>query len=169
MRLSSDFDPNRRLFLAGAAALPVLLAGSVGRAQPAATFSAVAVDVGPLVALGDGGARLYLQPALLEAMREVFADRITGGRGGPILTARITSIYLAPYDGQQTTDAFGGNDNIEGDGIVSSRGQVLSTTHILTELPPTYSGALVTQSLDQIRYRSIAHQFAYWLRREMGI
>ncbi len=161
---------NRRTVLLAGLAGPLLVMRSPARAEGAAGFRAVEVDVSPLDAFGGGGARTLLQPALLAEMRKVFADRLVPGNAqAPVLTARITSIYFSPYDGAETTDSFGGNDNIEGDGIVSNGRQVVSTTHILTELPPTYSGSLVTPNLDLIRYQSICYQFAYWLRREMGL
>lgn len=169
---------NRRTLLATALALPFgaatrgAWAQGFGSAAPAAvaSFRAVQVDASPLLAYGGGGSAAILTPALLQAMRRVFADRLTPGDSrAPVLVARITNVYLSGYDGAQTFDAFGGNDNIEGDGIVSRGGQVLSSTHILTEVPPTYSGSIVTQNLDLIRYDSIAKQFAYWLRREMNL
>ena len=138
---------------------------------PAATrFGRVAVDISPLIDHGGGGAARALGPALLAQMRKVFGDRIGGG--GPVLTARITNLFLASYTGNEGSLGFGGNDNIEGDGIVSSGGRVLSTTRILTELRPAYSGSYNTpdvEGLDDRRVSSIAYQFAYWLRREMNL
>ena len=168
---------NRRTLLAAALAGPLGLAtrgawaqGLAAAAPAAAGFRAVQVDASPLLAYGGGSSAAILTPALLQALRRVFADRLTPKDArAPVLVARITNLYLSGYDGAKTFDSFGGNDNIEGDGIVTRGGQVLSTTHILTELPPTYSGSIVTPNLDLIRYESIAQQFAYWLRREMNL
>ena len=161
----------RSVLLAGLATPLAAIVGRPAIAQvPAARFRAIAVDLTPLDRYGGGSAGRFLEGPLLSAMRTVFADRLdAGGGASPLLTARITEVFMASYDGAQTFDSLGGNDNIEGDGIVSQAGTVLSSTHILTELPPSYSGSLVTPNLDAIRYQSIAHQFAYWLRREMGI
>lgn len=157
----------RRTVLGAAAALvPGLVTGHAARAQGAAAFRAVAVDIAPLLDHGGGNSARTLGNVLLAQMRTTFADRLGGG--GALLTARITNLYFSIYDGNEDF-AFGHNDNIEGDGIVSSGGRVLSTTHILTELPPSFSGAYFTQGIDRIRLDSIAHQFAYWLRREMAV
>lgn len=164
---------DRRTLLATVLAAPLGLATRGARAQAvgaAASFREVQVDASPLLAYGGGGSAAILTPALLQALRRVFADRLTPSDArAPVLVARITNVYLSSYDGARTFDAFGGNDNIEGDGIVTRGGQVLSTTHILTEVPPSYSGSIVTPNLDLIRYDSIARQFAYWLRREMNL
>ena len=160
---------DRRTLLAAGLLAPLTLVSGRARAQAATRFRGVEVDVSPLDRFGGGGARNLLAPALLAEMRKVFAPQIAADdRAAPVVVARITSLYMAPYDGAQTYDSFGGNDNIEGDGLVTARGQVLSSTHILTELPPTYSGSIVTENLDLIRYQSIAYQFAWWLHREMG-
>ncbi len=168
---------SRRAFIRSASLVTLAAAGGPALAQtggnPAAapsTFRAVAVDVTPMLDHGGGASARALGEVLLVQMRKVFADRITpGAAGAPLLTARITSLFLGSYVGTEDNLGFGNNDNIEGDGIVSAGGQVLSTTHILTELPPSYSGPYYAPNIDQIRIESIAYQFAYWLRREMGI
>lgn len=168
--------PSRRAFLGAALAVPLAAVPSLLRAQtfgePAAPagavrFRSVAVDVGPMLDKGGGNPARELGQVLLGEMRAVFADRL-GGRG-PLLTARVNSLYFTIYSGTDTDFAFGKNDSIEGDGIVSNGGRIVSSTHVLTELPPSYSGAYYTQGIDRIRVQSIAHQFAYWLRREMQI
>ncbi len=166
----------RRSLLRTALATPLLSVpalafaqGLFGGGQPVAAsqFRAVSVDVSRLLELGGGNSARALATVLEAQMRTVFADRLGGA--GPLLTARITNLYFTIYSGGQDAFAFGHNDNIEGDGVVSQAGRVLSTTHILTELPPSYSGAYYTEGIDRIRLESIAHQFAYWLRREMNI
>lgn len=153
------------------ATVPALLrAQGLGEAAApagAARFRSVAVDVGPMLDKGGGNSARGLATVLLAEMRTIFADRL-GGRG-PLLTARVNSLYFTIYSGANTDFAFGQNDSIEGDGIVSNGGRVVSSTHVLTELPPSYSGAYYTEGIDRIRLQSIAHQFAYWLRREMQI
>lgn len=172
----SDSVFSRRAVLGTALALPLAAAPSLLRAQGlgesaapagAVRFRSVAVDLGPVLARGGGNPARELGQFLLGEMRAAFADRL--GRGGPLLTARVSSMSFTIYSGRDTDFAFGGNDSIEGDGIVSSGGRVLSSTHVLTELPPSYSGAYYTEDIDRIRVRSIAHQFAYWLRREMQV
>jgi hypothetical protein len=46
---------------------------------------------------------------------------------------------------------------------------MLSETPVLTTLPPSYSGAWYDPNIDRRRVSSLSYQFAYWLRREMGI
>ena len=170
-------DSNRRHLLAAVPAACGLVLFGRAAAAPAEPdgsgplFGAVAVDATPVADHGGAVLASALAQALLPQMRRVFADRLTPGRrGAPVLTARITAIYFADYVGGAGIDRFGRNDSIEGDGLVrDGRGQVSSTTHILTELSPTYSGAYYTAGIDRIRLDSLAYQFAYWLRREMNV
>lgn len=167
---------SRRAVIGTALALPFAAApsllqaqgfGSTTAAAGAVRFRSVSVDVGPVLAHGGGNPARELGQVLLGEMRAAFADRLGGG--GPSLTARVSSMSFSIYSGRDTDFAFGNNDSIEGDGIVSSGGRVVSSTHVLTELPPSYSGAYYTEGIDRIRVQSIAHQFAYWLRREMQV
>ena len=111
-----------------------------------------------------------LEPPLTAQLRNVFADRLAPGDArAPDLVARITHFYMTSYAGGEPVDAIGPQDSIEGDGLVVSGGRQLSSTHVLTSLRPSFSGAFYTQGIDQRRADSIAYQFAYWLRREMNV
>ena len=162
---------NRRRFMGLLAAVPVGVGASGARAQAAATsFRSVAVDTSPMARYGGAHIGDLLTEALLPTMRKVFADLIhPGDTRAPVLVARIATLTMSVYDGEVEVDGFGPKDAIEGDGLVVQGGRTLSSTHVLTELSPGYSGSVVTQGLDLIRYESIAYQFAYWLRREMNL
>jgi hypothetical protein len=102
-------------------------------------------------------------------MREVFSDVLSlNDRSGPILVARVTNVYMASSGGH-SRNSTSGNDNIEGDGIVLCKRRVVQSAHVLTELSPSYSGPFYNLSTERLRYDSIAFQFAYWLRRELGL
>lgn len=158
--------------LAGATGVLPARAQLFGGGQPAAAsqFRSVAVDVTTLLDRGGGASARALGGVMLAQMRKHFADRVTGNGRDPLLTARVTSLYFQIYSGADLRDlGFGSNDNISGDGIVSAGGRVLSSTHVLTELSPSYSGAYYTQGIDDARLTNISFQFVYWLRREMGL
>ncbi len=133
-------------------------------------FRAVRVDTSPVAEHGGAGIAAALRAALGPQMQKVFADRIApADPSAAILMARISSVFLSSYVGGVGIDQFGQQDNIEGDGIVVSGGRTVSSTHVLTELSPSYSGAYYTAGIDRIRLDSLAYQFAYWLRREMNV
>lgn len=167
---------DRRPFLA---AIPA--AGAVallGRSAPALAvpdaarppFGAVTVDATPVADHGGRAVASALAQALLPQLRKVFADRLVpSGRGAPVLTARISAVHFTDYVGGIGIGRFGQNDSIEGDGLVHDGHGQLSSTHVLTELSPTYSGAYYTAGIDRVRLDSLAYQFAYWLRREMNV
>ncbi len=156
----------RRAFLGGGAAL---LLPRVARAQ-AARFRGVSADTSPIAATGGGSTAAALRAVLDQDLARTFADLLAPRDAtAPLLVARVSAVYLSSYGGGVPLDQFGQQDSIEGDGLVVAGGRTLSTTHVLTELSPGYSGAYYTEGIDRIRLASIAHQFAYWLRREMGV
>lgn len=133
-------------------------------------FRRVVADASPLLRFGGAGSVRILEPPLTAQLRNVFADRLAPGDArAPDLVARITHFYMTSYAGGEPVDAIGPQDSIEGDGLVVSGGRQLSSTHVLTSLRPSFSGAFYTQGIDQRRADSIAYQFAYWLRREMNV
>ncbi len=139
-------------------------------AGAAIRFRRVVADASPLLQYGGAGSARILEGPLTAQLRHVFADRLApGDPHAPDLIARITHFYMTSYAGGESIDAIGPEDNIEGDGIVMSGGRQSSSTHILTSLRPSFSGAFYTQGIDGRRVDSIAYQFAYWLRREMNI
>lgn len=151
-----------------------LLPGA-GTALPARLrFRTVAVDTAPLARLGSPATADLVGHVMGRKLHDVFADLIApGDGGGATLVARISSITLVPYVSGRSyggrSSGGGGNDNIEGVGIVRAGGRVLTEVPVLTVLDPGYSGAWYLPDIDALRVDSICHQFAYWLRREMGV
>ncbi len=134
-------------------------------------FGRIEVDTSRLLRLGDVAGSEVVTRVLTRQLQEVFAD-LAAPRGGATLVARISSIYLASYVGSRAyngRDGGGGNDNLEGVGIVSSGGQVLAEVPVLSVLSASYSGAWYQPDIDERRVLSICHHFAWWLRREMGV
>jgi hypothetical protein len=140
------------------------------RAAPGLRFSRFAVDTRALLATSnDATARLVAQD-LQRSLADVFADRAAGRGGGATLLVRIDSIFLPPYTGGGSGSGKGnGPDNMSGTGIVVSGGRALSETPLLATLDSSYSGAWYQPNIDALRVASLSHQFAYWLRREMGL
>ncbi|WP_131196563.1 hypothetical protein [Lichenihabitans psoromatis] len=161
---------DRRRFLGAVVAVPLVAVAGSASAQAATSFRAIGVDTSPLLQYGGGGSAAALQRVLPGQMRKVFADLLTPADArAPTLVARIRYMSLTSYAGGYTVDAIGPNDTIEGDGIVMSGGREIASTHVLTTLSPSYSGAYYTEGIDAIRVDSLAYQFAYWLRREMNL
>ena len=169
---------------AGAAALP-LAAGPAaaqfgpspfggGSSLPAGLrFGDIAVDASRLARLGNPGDAERVTTVLTRQLREVYADiTVPRGTGGATLVARISSISMPSYVGSRAyngKDGGGGNDSLEGVGIVASGRQVLGQVPILSVLSPTYSGSWYQPDIEAKRLVSICHHFAWWLRREMGV
>lgn len=146
--------------------------GAPGAAAPAGglRISRVAVDTAALRSPFDGSDAALLARDLAGDLRHVFADLMVGsGDRGVTLLARVHSLYLPPWAGDRRGNAGDGPDNIEGVGIVASGGRVLSETPLYTTLNPSYSGAWYLPDINERRIASISYQFAYWLRREMGV
>ena len=140
---------------------------------PGLRFGAMAVDADRVARLGNPGGAALVVRHLTRQLRAVFADLLVApGAGGATLTARISSLYLASYAG---TQSYGhrsegpNNDDLEGAGVLSSGGRVLAEVPLLAVLDAGYSGAWYLPDIDERRIASISHQFAYWLRREMGV
>jgi hypothetical protein len=145
-----------------------------GTALPAGLrFHDVVVDASRLARLGNEAGAAAVTRDLTHQLHQVFADlMVPHGTGGATLVAKISSLYLADYTGSRAyngRNGGGGNDNLDGVGIVSSGGQVLAEVPILSVLTPSYSGAWYLPDIDQRRVVSICHHFAWWLRREMGV
>ncbi len=136
-------------------------------------FHEIAVDASRLARLGNEDGAVVVTRVLTRELHQVFADLMAPrGAGGATLVARISSIYLGSYTGSRAyngRDGGGGNDNLEGVGVVSSGGQVLAQVPILSVLSASYSGAWYNPAIDEKRVVSICHHFAWWLRREMGV
>ena len=169
----------RRTALLALAATPALAAAfpafaQVPGASPAAglRIRSVVVDATRVAALGnpDGADRLAV--VLARQMRKVFADLIVPNATDATLVARISSLYLVSYAGSGTfgrRGSGGGDDSLEGVGIVTAGGRAVSQTSVLAVLDPGYSGPWYLPDIDERRLESIAYQFAWWLRREMGV
>jgi hypothetical protein len=147
--------------------------GGVAALPPGLRFGDVAVDASRLARLGNEAGAAAVTRVLERQLQETFADLMAPhGAGGATLVAKISSLYLADYTGSRAyngRNGGGGNDNLDGVGIVSSGGQVLAQVPILSVLTPSYSGAWYLPDIEERRVVSICHHFAWWLRREMGV
>ncbi len=133
-------------------------------------FGTVAADTTRIARLGNPVGAALLARGLERELPAVFADRMAAGGRGAALLVRVNSLYLGFYTGGRWGGTQGvGPDNIDGVGLVTSGGRLLSQTPIYTTLDPSYSGAWYLPDIDRRRIESISHQLAYWLRREMGI
>ncbi|MGI3902787.1 MAG: hypothetical protein ACRYGP_14415 [Janthinobacterium lividum] len=136
-------------------------------------FRDVVVDASRLARLGNEAGAALVTQVMTRQLQEVFADLMAPrSAAGATLVAKISSIYLGSYTGSRAYNGKsggGGDDNLEGVGIVSSGGRVLAQVPILSVLTPSYSGAWYQPNIDELRTVSICHHFAWWLRREMGV
>lgn len=136
----------------------------------AETFSGIRVDVGPLIAQGNGLQAEALRADLLAALRQSFADRL--GRDGPLLVVRIRSISINPYAGSQGgRGGFGGgtsSDYLDGEAlVVGRRGEILRRHPQLSTTPSSSGGAWYDQASERRRVAAIAEHYAGWLRRAL--
>ena len=154
-----------------AAALP---AGAQDASLPPTTrFSAIRVDVRPLLATGLGvyaeGVRGELQAALARA----FADRVGGP--GPTLVVRVTGLSLNPYAGSETRGGRGGGnatntDYLEGEALVIDRGGTVLLRHPqLSATNASSGGAWYDPASERRRVSYIAGHYAAWLKRGLGL
>ena len=146
--------------------------GGPGAGFPAGLrIGAVLIDTDRIARLGNPDGAELLQRDLSRQLHTVFGDRFASrGAGGATLAVRITSLYLPPWAGGRRGGNSGeGPDSIEGVGTVTLGGRALSETPVLATLSPSYSGTWYDPDIDLRRAASLSYQFAYWLRREMGI
>ena len=154
------------------------------RADDARTFGSVAVDVGPLRALGLGPVADEVGGALRTALLSAFADRIGTGRperatsgrpaaraSGPRLVVRLTALSVRSYvggDGVFGPGAAFNNDYLEGvAAIVGTDGRVLAEHPQLSALPASSGGAWYDPASEHRRLVALAEHFAGWLRRAL--
>ena len=166
----------KRYGVVAVAVLGACLAGlsslKAAPAVPVDRFGGIVIDTSRLERFGSPRTAALLQRQLAVEARQIFADRLTpGDRRAPTLVIKIDSLSMASYAGasDRTFPGSGNMDYLEGDGAVTSGGQVLSSTHVLSVLDAGYSGPWNLPDIDDRRIVSISHQFAYWLRREMGL
>ncbi|KMO43171.1 hypothetical protein VQ02_00685 [Methylobacterium variabile] len=151
----------------------ILPAGAQDAALPPATrFSAIRVDVGPLLARGLGGYAEGVRGELQAALARTFADRVGGP--GPILVVRVTGVSLNPYAGSETRFGGGGNatnsDYLEGEALVVGRGgEVLLRHPQLSATPASSGGAWYDPASERRRVSYIAEHYAAWLKRGLGL
>ena len=171
----------RRAVLVGCGAFTLAVTWVFGSASPAYAqdtagavalrFRTIVVDTSRLAALGSPTTADLVRQALAAEARTIFADRLAPADArASSLTIRIDSITLASYaDNAPAFGGMGNTDYLEGAGIVSSGGHVVSTTPVLSALDASYSGAWYQPDIDRKRIVSLSHHFAYWLRRQMGL
>lgn len=163
------------LSLGGTAAAVVALPSlAMAQAAPAALrFRTIAIDTSRLASLGDPQMADAVQRLLAPELRQTFGDLMApGDRTAPTLVVRIRSISLSDYVGSRSYGGRSGTKNVdylEGAGIVTMGGHVVSETPVLSALDAGYSGPWYLPGIDERRVSSITQHFAYWLRREMGV
>ncbi|TGD95622.1 hypothetical protein [Methylobacterium nonmethylotrophicum] len=152
-----------------AAALPA--SAQDAALSPATRFSAIQVDVRPLLARGLGPYAEGVRGELQAALARSFADRVGGP--GPTLVVRVTGISLNPYAGSETR--FGGGnatntDYLEGEAlVVDRRGTVLLRHPQLSATKASSGGAWYDPASERRRVTYIAEHYAAWLRRGLGL
>jgi hypothetical protein len=132
-------------------------------------LSGIRVDVGPLLARGDGLRAQALQADLTRALAAEFAD-VSGGRG-PTLVVRLNSLSMNPYVGNQGRSGFGGSmdsDYLDGEALlIGRRGEVLARHPQLSVVPASSGGAWYDPESERRRVTAIAAHYAGWLRRAL--
>lgn len=132
-------------------------------------LSGIRVEVGGLVAQGDGPRAQALQADLTKALRSEFAD-VLGGRG-PTLVVRLRSLSMNPYVGNQGRGGFGGSmdsDYLDGEALlIGRRGEVLARHPQLSVVPASSGGAWYDADSERRRVTAIAAHYAGWLRRAL--
>jgi len=154
---------NRRAFVTGLAAvmagftLPHWLGGGRASAQ-GQTFSRIVVDTRPLEARGAGGQAAIIRPRLQASLRRELAGRI--GRRGPVLIARVHTISLSSFIGNDR----GGvpSDYLEGEVIVGREGFPMLVTQSSDS-----GGTWYLPDNEARRLQAIADSFASWIRRRV--
>ena len=153
---------------------PIRAPGTASTTATDLRLRTVVIDATRVAALGNPGGADRLAVVLAREMRKVFADLMAPhAADGATLVARISSLYFVPFAGGRdyggSNSSGSGSDSLDGVGIVTSGGRALSQTPILAILDPGYSGAWYLPNIDELRLDSISYQFAWWLRREMGV
>ncbi|WP_348273087.1 hypothetical protein [Methylobacterium sp. 174MFSha1.1] len=159
--------------LIAAALLAVALPASAQDATlpPGTRFSAIRVDVGPLLARGLGPYAENVRGELQAALAKTFADRVGGP--GPTLVVRVTGVSFNPYAGSETR--FGGgnatnSDYLEGEALVVDRaGTVLLRHPQLSATNASAGGAWYDPASENRRVTYIAGHYAAWLKRGLGL
>ncbi len=163
--------------LAGAIAAPV----AAGAQAPSARFRGFRVDVTPLRQRGYGPIADWVAQTLPPALEQAFAGHRAGAndRSAPSLVVRIDSVVLGRADhmSRRGRSGFGGldleaaaRDSMEGVAtVLSSGGAIISQTPLLnTDQTDPGIPADDPYQLHR-RVAAMAHNFAYWLPRQMGL
>ena len=154
---------NRRDFLSGLGAivaaftLPHWLGGDVASAQ-GQSVGRIVVDTKPLEARGAAGQAAIIRPRLQASLQREFAGRV--GRGGAVLIARVHTIQLAGFAGNDR----GGvpSDYLEGEVIVGGQSFPMLVTQSADVAGPYYAS-----DNEARRLYAIADSFASWIRRRV--
>ncbi|QRE77304.1 hypothetical protein [Methylobacterium aquaticum] len=166
----------KTLFSRSLIAAALLAAAGPASAQdatlpPGTRFSAIRVDVGPLLARGLGPYAETVRAELQAALARNFADRVGGP--GPTLVVRVTGVSFNPYAGSETR--FGGGnatntDYLEGEALVVDRaGSVLLRHPQLSATNASSGGAWYNPASEGRRVTYISEHYAAWLKRGLGL
>ena len=176
MHAASGLTRRTLLLLAGVAAGLWEHGSTPAAAQPAPVavrFRTIAIDTSRLAALGAPQVADMVQRLLAPELRQTFGDLMApGDKTAPSLVVRIRSLSLSDDVGSRSYGGRDGTKNVdylEGAGVVTMNGHVVSETPVLSALDAGYSGPWYLPGIDERRVSSITQHFAYWLRREMGV
>ncbi len=168
----------KTLFSRSLIAAALLAAAGPASAQdatlpPGTRFSAIRVDIRPLLATGLSVYAERVRAELQAALARSFADRVGGP--GPLLVVRVTGVSFNPYAGSETRDGRGGGnatntDYLEGEALVVDRaGTVLLRHPQLSATNASAGGAWYDPASESRRLTYIAGHYAQWLRRGLGL
>ncbi|MGF3027586.1 hypothetical protein ACQVP2_32875 [Methylobacterium aquaticum] len=167
-----------KILIAAALVTAAVPASAQDAALPPTTrFSAIRVDVRPLLATGLNGYAEGVRAELQAALAKTFADRVGGP--GPVLVVRVTGLSINPYAGSETRGGGGGRgsggnatntDYLEGEALVVDRtGTVLLRHPQLSATNASSGGAWYDPASEGRRVAYIAGHYAAWLKRGLGL
>ncbi|MGO4705543.1 hypothetical protein AB4072_07180 [Microvirga sp. 2MCAF38] len=140
---------------------------SDGQAFPQ-SFSAFAVDIGPLKEKGLGPFADLIGAATLAELQRAFADRFDPR--GPRLVVRLTSVFMTPFPdsggGRRWHEGGGsGSDSLEGDTFAVGRvGEIIAQHHQLAVLAVNRS---MVNPDEPGRAVALGQAYVQWLRRQL--
>lgn len=160
----------RRAFILSAIAGSVLAAHGPALSQ-ARSIGAIRVDASRIAAQGWGERSIEIKRALERQLATTLAPMIR--RGGPTLNVTVKGVWLASWagggGGGKPSDGGASMDNFDADYVLTgSRGEVLGSWPILSNIGSDSGGAWYRPDVDQRRVAALIENNALWIRRYLG-